>query len=186
MELTTAYGWNYCRPSKNQGCHGGWNWLLNDLGLGDGDVLFGNDPDCDPIEPKYLDATMDVFNNAPECFTTQLNRPCVDKMGIPRIDRKIGNTAVYEYQQLIAWIVGSFDCGWLRRIGGMKAGHPLYGYTEHATVDAVRPYGGKWYILKDFYDDHQKSIDASYTAWKSACAEQRTQLQFEEWLKASK
>ena len=185
MELAEVYGWNYCRPSKNHGCHESWNWVIRDLGLGDGDVLWGCDPDGNPLQPKFLDAAMDVFNNSHECFTVQLNRPCVDKMGIPRVERKIGRTAVYDYQQLVAWSLGSFDCGWVNRVGGMKARHPLYGWTEHAMVDAIRPYGGRWYILKDYFDDHLKAADQEFVSWKLASVEHRTQLDFADWLKGN-
>ena len=184
MELAQLYGWNYCKPSSNKGAHGGWQWTITDLGLGDGDVLHGADPDGNPLQPKFLDAAMDVFNNAAECFTVQLNRPCVNAMGISRTERKIGNTYVLDYHQLVAWSLGAFDCGWVNRVGGMKARHPLYGYTEHAMVDAVKPYGGKWYILRDFFDDHLKAPDKEFVAWKLACANHQTNEQFSDWLKS--
>jgi hypothetical protein len=182
-ELADLYGWNYVRPAKNYGCAGGWNWLIRELNLGDGDVLWGADPDGRPQEPKYLDAVMEIFNKAPEAYTVQLNRPCVYSQNLPRFERKIGNVNVIDYHQLVAWSLGAFDCGWLRKIGGMLQRHPLYGYTEHATSAAAGALGGKWYITKDFYDVHLKAPDPAFVEWKLACAEYRTQATFDQWLK---
>lgn len=181
--LAEKHGWNYVRPAKNTGAHGGWNWTIRELGLGQDDVLMGVDPDGNPQQPKYLDAIMDVFNNAPECFTVQLNRPCVYAQGLPRTSRLIGKTEVLDYHQPVAWSLGAFECGWLNRVGGMQSRHNLYGYCELDTIQAMRPFGAKWYIVKDFYDEHMKAPDEKYIDWKLACAEGRTYAQFEDWLK---
>ena len=185
MEIANFYGWNYVKPSANKGAHGGWNWTIKELGLKDGDVLHGCDPDGNPLQPKYLDAIMDIFNNAPECFTVQLNRPCVNAMGIPRAERIIGNTSILDYHQPIAWSLGAFDCGWLNRIGGMQARKTLYGYCELDTIEAMKPYGGKWYITRDFFDEHITAPDKEYVAWKLATAQGKTDGQFSDWLKAN-
>lgn len=183
MEWASFYGWNYVRPSENKGAHGGWNWTIRELGLKEGDVLWGCDPDGNPQEPKYLDAVMDVFNNAPECYTVQLNRPCINAMGIPRTERKIGNTTILDYHQPIAWSLGGFEAGWLNRVGGMQARRALYGFCELDTIAAMKPFGGKWYITKDFFDDHIKAPDQAYVDWKLATANGQTNGQFSDWLK---
>lgn len=180
--LAGQFGWNLVRPSKNRGVATNWNWVIGELDLVDGDVLFGMDPDGRPQEKGYLTAIMDIFDNAPEAFTVQLNRPCVYAQKRPHFERKIGQTMALDYHELVAWSLGAFDCGWIRKIGGMKQGHPLYGYTEHATAAACEDKGGKWYIARDFYDVHLKAEDPLYTEWKLQCAQHRTALQFADWL----
>src|SRR5438093_134823 len=59
MALAERYGWNYVRPAKNYGVAGNWNWVVRELGLSEGDVLFGLDPDARPQAPGYLEAVMD-------------------------------------------------------------------------------------------------------------------------------
>ncbi len=184
-EWASMHGWNYVRPSQNRGVAENWSWVMRELDLKEGDVLFGMDPDGRPQQNGYLDAIMDVFNACPEVYTVQLNRPCVYAQNRPRFERQVGNgTWIIDYHQLVAWSLGAFDCGWLRKIGGLKQRHPIYGYTEHATDDALGPLGGKWVITKDFYDVHLKSTDHNYTDWKMECAHNRTRLPFEQWLES--
>ncbi len=180
-DLAWSHGWTYVRPSKNRGVCS-WNWSVQELGLGEGDILFGADPDGNPLQAKYLDAAMAVFNAAPECYTIQLNQPGVYSQSIPRKEREIAGVAILDYLSLTSWSLGAFDCGWLKRVGGFQQGHPVYGYCEQRMEELCKPLGGRWYILRDFYDEHLKSTEPKYTDWKRQCAMFATQLPFDKWL----
>ncbi len=181
MQLAFLHGWRYVKPFKNRGV-GTWNWVIQELELGEDDVLHGCDPDGNPQQPGYLDAMMDVFNNAPECYTVQLNRKEGEYLVFPKTELTKGATTVLDFNRPVAWSLGAFSVSWLKRIGGFLQFHPQYGFCEIAIIDKAKPLGGKFYILKDFYDEHLKSTNEPYIKWKRACADNATQLDFATWL----
>lgn len=185
VKLAALHGWNYVRPKENRGCHGNWSWVVKELGLGDGDVLVGVDPDARPQQAGWVTAMMKVFDAAPEAYTVQLNRKGIYdlKSSHPFNEIQIGETEVLDYKCLISWSVGGFDCGWVNRLGGMKADSVFYGYIEHAMQRNADPYGGKFYILRDFYDEHLPAADQLYQDWKLESACRRTEKSLADWLK---
>lgn len=183
-EIATEYGWQYVRMEKNLGVSGNWNWVMAHLGLGDGDALYGNDPDSRAEIPKYLDAMMAVLNGDPNCYTVQLNQAGVYLMNLPRDEFSVNGVNVIAYRQTYAWPCGIFDCGWLKKIGGLRQMHDYYGHIEVATARAAAPFGCRWYVLRDFYDSHQTADDSLYTEYKLAAAQHQTKDDFSTWLKA--
>ncbi len=181
-EIAAKFGWEYLKIS-NKGTSNNWNAVSDYLRIGDGDVLFGCDPDARPVQPKYLDAMMRVFNGDSSAYTVQLNTAGVYVMGLPRDEFEVNGEPVIAYKQLVAWPCGAFDGGWLRRIGGLAQRHGSYGYIEHETSAKAEPLGGRFLMLRDYYDDHQKAEHPEYTAWKLACAQFQTSLPFDEWLR---
>lgn len=183
IDLADKHGWNYVRMIDNRGVTKNWSWVSDQLGLSDGDVLMGCDPDGKPMQPGYLDAIMNVFNSDPSYYTVQLNRACIYRMAdIPKSERQINGTWVIDYHRLISWSLGAFDIGWIKRIGGFDQYSKWYSYFEHYVSDRATPLGGRFAILRDFYDEHQATPNPKYQAWKLASAEKRTELDFATWL----
>ena len=184
MSICNQFGWEYLRPYRNGGVGKNWDWIVKELNLGENDILAGIDPDGNPLDEKYLDAAMRVFNNDASCVTVQLNDVGVYKMAhIPRDEFLIDGTCVVHYKQVTAWPLGSFSVSWLKRIGGFLQLHPLYGHCERAMYDKFNPLGGRVLMLRDYRDEHLKATDAKYTEWKAACANHQTQLPLDQWLR---
>ena len=183
MDLCEQYGWLYVRPSQNRGVGPSYDWVIKELSLGEQDALYCLDNDERVDKPKYLDAAMDVLNNAPECFTVQMNQARGEYLTYPRDELTVGRTPVLKFHQTVAWANGAFSVAWLKRIGGFLQPHPVYGHCESAIDAACRKYGGRFYILRDFYNTHLEAHPV-YSQWKHACAAFQTTLPFADWLKA--
>jgi hypothetical protein len=186
QELARFHGWHYVKPFRNRGVGGSWDWVTRELDLGDGDVLWGADPDEQPQSDKYLDAAMRVFNAAPECYTVQMNQKLGEYLTYPRDEVTLGGEPVLKFHQPIAWSCGGFDAGWLKRLGGFLQAHPLYGHVESQMCAAAQRFGGRFYILKNHYNVHIEMQEPKYKQWKIDCATFKTHSTFDEWLKASK
>jgi hypothetical protein len=183
FDIALQYGWNFIRPFKNLGVAGGWNLVINELGLTEGDVLIGIDPDGRPQQDRWANAILDVFNNDPSCYYITLNRESIYSMKhLGHKDKKVGDHWVVEFPQLVSWCLGGFDIGWVKKVGEVGQYSKLYSYTEHHFYDRATPMGGKFYYIRDFYDDHLKADDQEYTAWKLASANHTTELDFKDWL----
>jgi hypothetical protein len=183
FDIALQYGWNFVRPSRNRGVQGNWQWLVDELGLVEGDVLVGVDPDGRPKQDRWASAILDVFNESPECYYITLNRESIYSMKhLGGVDKLVGNHWVTEFPQLVSWCLGGFDIGWTKRVGGIEADSKLYGYIEHAMQRKCGQLGGKFYYIRDFYDDHLRAEDQEYTAWKLASANRTTELDFKDWL----
>lgn len=93
---------------------------------------------------------------------------------------------VARYRQLLAWSMGMWKGEWLAaRPRDFKAAHPLYGWTEHADIDLMHKHGKTWLSLVDYYD-HHLGAEPSYVEWKIACAQSKTRVPFDEWLKGKR
>lgn len=183
IELCEEFGWSYARPAENLGVAGGWNFAVQELGLGDNDFLWGNDPDCFPLKAGYLDAAMNVANANEQCVTVQLNDPGVHMLNLPRDEYVCGGENVIRYRNVTAWPVGGFSVAWLHHMGGFLQGHPVYGYCEIVMYNRFHPQGGQALMLRDYHDSHQRAEDALYVQWKVECAQQRTRLPLDAWMR---
>lgn len=175
------HGWEYVEI-ENGGVAQNWAQAIAYKKLTAGDVLVGIDPDERPQEFGWVPALMDVFNNAPECYYVGLNQEGIQGGTV----KEIGTTKVLDYPHLIAWPIGGFDIGWLNKIGGIQQDHAVYGYIEHNVSRRASAMGGRFYMLRDFYDLHLQSTDAKYQEWKSACAAHKTKLTLDGWLNAQR
>lgn len=182
--IAAKHGWQFVRPLKNRGVAGNWNWIISELGLGTGDVLYGADPDGRPQETGWAEAMLDVFNNAPECYTVQFNRPEIyANKALGAREKEINGRWVLDYPQLISWSLGAFSIEWLNKIGGFTQDSAQYGYCEHSISRHAALLAGRFYMLRDFYDHHLASPSPLYQEWKLASAQKKTESDFGSWVK---
>lgn len=179
--VANEYGWEYIKI-KNINVSENWKQAIQIMGLKEGDVLYGCDPDERPKSPRYLDAIMDIFNWSPEAYYVGMCEPGVAE-SCNHFVRHFGSTYALDFHSLVAWPVGAFDVGWMKKIDGPKMLANQYGYIEHGTSNAAMRFGGKFYMLRDFISIHLKDSDAKYTQWKLESAHRATSIPFEEWLK---
>ena len=184
QELARYHNWTYVKPFRNRGVGGSWDWVVRELDLGDDDVIWGADADEVMQTTDYLDAAMRVFNNAPECYTVQANQDHGEYLTYPKDELVLGGEPVWRFHQPIAWSCGGFSVAWLKRLGGFLQMHPHYGFVETAMCNAAKPYGGRFYILKNHFNQHIKIQEPLYVEWKLACANHQTNDTFADWLKA--
>ncbi len=172
-----------CTGALERGVGGSWNWFIEELDIPGGEILLGVDPDGRPVQKGWDRAIQDILTHDESCFTAQLNVAGTYALQMAREEFKIGDTWAIDYKDTTAWTMGAFDVKWLRGIGGFLQGHPQYGFCEIVMNNRIRPQGGRALIVRDFYDEHLKAEDQLYTNWKLACAQQRTQKSFGDWLK---
>jgi len=174
-------------PGKNLGVHGGWNYVIKELGLDGGDVLVGVDPDGRAQSSNWAHALMDVFNERPEMYYGTCNDDRYYKFGwhMCSHDHQTESGIRYlTFSRVVAWSLGGFDIGWVKRIGGLNQVSKYYGGIEDYVYNKATTLGGRFFKLKDHTDKHIYDVNEDYVKWKRHQCKftLADDIDFEQWL----
>lgn len=186
--LSVDFGFTLLKPSKNRGVSDNWNWTAWELGIEDDDILIGMDPDSDPVNPNWAKAIVDVMKMDQSIAYLGLSRSSgpVLKTEADESNRKytikmIGVHKVRFYTDMIAWPMGAFRGSFIRK-GGIVQGRKHYGYIEHESAKKMDELGMRWAMLDEYFDNTQSKGSEKYSQWKVEQAQNRTDLDFKEWM----
>lgn len=189
LALADKYGW-VTHEIPNVSVMENWNVAIHEVHkLREGDYLCCFDADVRMQQRGWLPAMVEVLEANPRAVFVCAARPfhdeawCVNQHG-RQIHVLPSGTRFATYRELIAWSTGLWKGDWLSlRPRDFAAAHPVYGWAEMADLERMAKYGKGWVSMVDHLDDHQSDkCDPLYTEWKRACAENRTQDKFDDWL----
>ena len=182
---SSAYNMSHVKPYKNYGTSGNLNWIINECSMHNDDIFIPLCPDGRVRESGWVSALVDVLNHEPNAYYVALNQIShgghTNLSVIEHVTTK--GTKYLEFPHIVAWSLGGFRVGHVRKIGGLYERRPFYGFIEDETHKRMSGQGLNFYKLKDYYDFHKYDVDPLYIDWKRAMVEERTRLDFESWLK---
>lgn len=189
-ELASKYGWLII-PIPNHSVTENHNVAIFDhCRIRDEDFYITYDPDVRMQQRGWIPAMVEALRSDENTVFVTANRRYRDlewcwKGHGRTIQTLPSGLRVGRYRDLVAWSMGMYKGSWLKNYMGreFKARNPVYGYGEHAMVDLMLKHGKTWCEVSDFYDDHLSS-EVVYSEWKTESAGHKTQLKFEDWLKA--
>lgn len=187
-EIADNYNLPIIDPGKNRGVDGNWNFVISEMGLKDGDVLVGCDPDGRALQNEWASALMEVFNERDEMYYGACNENRFYTHGWHNCSEEHALSSGLKYltfSRIVAWSLGGFDIGWVKRVGGIKQLSKHYGGIEDEMHGRCRPHGGNFFKLKDYYDKHIYDVHVDYVSWKKHQARFAIgeDIDFESWLK---
>lgn len=175
----------FLKPLKNRGIHENYNWMFREVGLVDGDLWAGFDPDNRPRAPGWLEDAVKVMADESVGYCA-LSLP--HAYHVPAVKTyQINGVPVCEYDQPGAWSMGVWSATFLRKCGGMGQLHPQYGYIENVMLERMRAHGVRPVWMTGHVDGMLSPLeladcDKSFETWKRECAHQKTQSDYETWL----
>lgn len=172
-QIAVTHGMELIRAEKNEGGAGGFNLGLKALGeLQDNDLIYGVDPDSNPITLNWGLAMYQAHELHPYLDAVHLmhehivERPWRINFGPPML-AKLPHP---EMQNVTSWKYRALK-------DGLKSGRPFYGFNELAMkIDSA-------YLHSYREDLCPVPHDPRYIDWKRKHAFENLNLNFDEYLK---
>jgi hypothetical protein len=191
--LETMFQYYGCKTydhGRNIGLSAGYNYLIEQCKLKEGDIVIGLDLDCFPTTPKWGEALVKVMQADPTIgWLSLMNQHAARELPERGFTtHTIGGHVCYEghapcVQSVIGWSAKS-----LLGLGGLQEQSQWYGGGEVTNWPRLKALGLKWMYLPEFKEEYNTLMesDGSYRHYKWNLAHLRTTaLSFEDWLKES-
>jgi hypothetical protein len=184
--IAAAYDMTLLKPYKNRGVSGNWNWVVNEVGAKDEDIMIGIDPDGRVRESGWVSAIVEVFKHEPRAYYVACNQ--ISHGGWTNVTTTRHETTsgvgYLEFPHIVAWSLGGFKVGHIRKIGGLHERRPFYGFIEDETHKRMQSQGDyTFFKLENYFDFHLTRVDPLYMDWKKAMVEGLTKLSLSDWIK---
>ena len=184
--IASAYGMSHMKPYKNRGTSGNFNWAINELSMKDEDIFIPLCPDGRVRESGWVSALVHVFLHEPRAYTVQLNQ--ISHGGWKNVTTTRHETTsgigYLEFPHIVAWSLGGFRVGHIKKIGGLHERRPFYGFIEDETHKRMQSIGDyTFFKLENYFDFHLTRVDPLYMDWKKAMVEGLTKLSFGDWIR---
>lgn len=180
-KICDEYGIEWIDAGKNLGLHNGFNYVMKQKKMTNGDFVLGYDPDSCPISPGFDMALRSCFLDSNVAWSS-LMAPWLSGLLVGS-ERKISAFNVTEITQPIMNSICMWRVSWLNEVGGLSEPYEMYGGLECHMWPKLN--GNKWVFLKDFFEDHSYHWlqDEEYKRWKwYLCHERKLDYTFEEYV----
>lgn len=154
-DIARRYGSRYVRI-PNIGVSQNWTQIAQHIGIQDGDVLIGQDPDEHPQTPNWIRAMAETIRANDKIGLVSLMM--TDHVNILNAapDRMVGGRRVIFPQAGLNWALIALNGKFLRLMGEVPypKDNPIYGWIESAMAPHFAQHGYTWCVMRDYLVEH--------------------------------
>lgn len=186
-EMACVFDCLLMRPFKNLGLHEGANFVCQQIGIQDSDILIGLDHDAWPTTKGWGPDLIKVLNDPTIAIASLWNKHAQDAPGRVWQPTTVQDVNCLEADQFAVNGISAFPGWFIRSSGGFSEPCAFYGHIEQAMWTKARAIDRRQVYLAQHFDDLARSAghDARYGEYKHAHAHSMEfRGSFEEWLKS--
>lgn len=183
LALAQVYGCKLMRPYKNLGGHGGYNWVLDQIGFTEEDFFLAFDGDSMPETNGWDSALARAMMEPNTALVTLMPKEKENShnwvsgnLSEPRIVKPAGN-------RIEMFNVGLWQGKFLRNHGFGSTRTKFWGFVEHSMIPVIWSLGLQYWYLRDFKETLIPCPDPDYRKWKELHASGDFPGNFDEFLK---